>query len=124
MTKKDIRTHADRKADKTRYTTRKTRAYALVNRLAREAGVDIDEYLDSQELEKPETVKDNMVETVTFYAVFERPDGKIGVGIPREFFEGVKSELKHRDEILREPDIRQWVRMVRVKKKHFTINRI
>ena len=56
MTQKDTRTHADRAPDKSRYGRRKTRAYALVNRQAKEAGMTIDEYLDSQEA--PEAAKD------------------------------------------------------------------
>ena len=56
MTQKDTRTHAQRSEAKSALNTRRTRAYALVNRLAKAAGMTIDEYLDSQEA--PETAKD------------------------------------------------------------------
>lgn len=56
MTQKDTRTHTDRAEAKSALNTRRTRAYALVNRLAKAAGMTIDEYLDSQEA--PEAAKD------------------------------------------------------------------
>lgn len=55
--KKDTRTHTQRAEDKARYNTRRTRAYALVNRQAKAAGMELDDYLDMMEA-KPEAAKD------------------------------------------------------------------
>lgn len=57
MTQKDTRTHAQRAEDKTRYNTRRTRAYVLVNLQARAAGMELDDYLDMMEAVKPEAAK-------------------------------------------------------------------
>ena len=56
MTKKDTRTHADRKVDKARLRNRQKLAYACVKQEAARMGQTVDEFL---ELNMPEAAKES-----------------------------------------------------------------
>jgi hypothetical protein len=52
---------------------------------------------------------------IVFHPVFKRPNGKIGIGFGCDSKQDAIENLIYRNKNLNEPDIRQWIKITRVK---------